>query len=96
MRAFVLTRLAERDLDQIKIFLIDRAGPKIARRILKDLRRALELLGKKPGLGHVREDLTNRPVKFWRVYSYLVIYDPETKPVQITASCMGCETWRKF
>ena len=33
--------------------------------------------------GHVREDLTSREVKFWPVYAYLIIYDPETKPVQI-------------
>ena len=24
-----------------------------------------------------------RPVKFWPVYSYLIVYDPETKPVQV-------------
>ena len=30
------------------------------------------------GIGHTREDLTSRPVKFWSVYSYLVVYDPET------------------
>ena len=41
------------------------------------------LLGLEPGLGHVREDLTGRPLKFWPVYSYLVAYDPETKPIQI-------------
>ena len=33
--------------------------------------------------GHVREDLTSRPLKFWPVYSYLIVYDPVTKPVQI-------------
>ena len=44
---------------------------------------ALKLLGKQPGVGHVREDLTGRPVKFWPVYSYLIVYDPETEPIQI-------------
>jgi len=83
MKRFVLTRTAERDLDQIKSFLMERAGPRIARRVLKDIRSALKLLGGEPGMGHVREDLTSRPVKFWPVYSYLVVYDPETKPVQI-------------
>ena len=41
------------------------------------------LLGNEPGAGHVREDLTSRPVKFWPVYSYLIVYDPEAKPVQV-------------
>jgi len=83
MKRFVLTRPAERDLEQIKIFLVQEAGPVIARRVLKDIRSALEFLGSEPGAGHVREDLTNRPLKFWPVYSYLIVYDPVTKPVQI-------------
>ena len=83
MKRFVLTRPAERDLDQIKNFLIQKAGPTITRKVFQDIRGALKLLGSEPGIGHVREDLTNRPVKFWPVYSYLIVYDPETKPVQI-------------
>jgi antitoxin ParD1/3/4/toxin ParE1/3/4 len=43
----------------------------------------LTLLGSDPGIGHAREDLTDRPLKFCPVYAYLVVYDPETKPVQI-------------
>lgn len=83
MNRFVLTEPARRDLDQIKSFLLDKAGPTITRRVVKDIRAALKLLGKQPGVGHVREDLTGRPVKFWPVYSYLIVYDPETEPIQI-------------
>jgi len=83
MNRFVLTEPAKRDLDQIKSFLLEKAGPTITRRVLKDIRAALKLLGKQPGVGHVREDLTGRPVKFWPVYSYLIVYDPETEPIQI-------------
>jgi len=36
-----------------------------------------------PGLGHSRIDLTNDPVKFWRVFSYFVIYDPAPRPIHI-------------
>ena len=64
MKRFVLTRPAERDLDYIKSFLGGRAGPRIARRVLRDIRSAMELVGGTPGVGHVREDLTSRPVKF--------------------------------
>ena len=32
-----------------------------------------ELLATQPEIGHAREDLTSQPVKFWRVYSYLVV-----------------------
>ena len=83
MNRFVLTKRAERDLDQIKSFLAEKAGPTIARRVLKEIRTALKLLGSEAGAGHVREDLTDRPVKFWPVYSYLIVYDPQTKPIQV-------------
>jgi plasmid stabilization system protein ParE len=33
----------------------------------------------------VREDLTDRPLKFWSVYSYLVVYDPAGDPLTIVA-----------
>jgi antitoxin ParD1/3/4/toxin ParE1/3/4 len=89
MTRFVLTRTAERDLDQIKTYLLKEAGPTITRAVLKDIRKALELLGNEPGAGHVREDLTSRPVKFWPVYSYMVVYDPRTNPVQIVRVLHG-------
>ena len=69
MKRFVLTRSAERDLDQIKSFLVEKAGATIARKVLKDIRGALDLLGAEPGAGHVRDDLTTKPVKFWPTYS---------------------------
>ena len=73
MKRFVLTRPAERDLDQIKRFLIKKAGPAIMRKVLQEIRGAMKLLGNEPRAGHVREDLTSRPVKFWPVYSYLIV-----------------------
>lgn len=83
MKRFVLTRPAERDLDRIKSFLVERAGPIIARRVLKDIRSAMALIGREPEVGHVREDLSDLPVKFWPVYSYLIVYDPASRPVQV-------------
>lgn len=59
MRRFVLTRPAELDLYSIKTYLAERAGPGIARRVMKDIRSALNLLGSQPGIGHVRTDLTD-------------------------------------
>ena len=35
MKRFVLTRPAERDLDQIKSYLVDKAGPRITRKALR-------------------------------------------------------------
>jgi antitoxin ParD1/3/4 len=43
----------------------------ITRRVLKDIRSGFELLGNEPGAGHVREDLTSRPVKFFQIIRVL-------------------------
>jgi antitoxin ParD1/3/4/toxin ParE1/3/4 len=59
MKTFALTRAAERDLDQIKDFLVEKAGPTITRRVLKEIRQTMTLIGANPGVGHVREDLTD-------------------------------------
>lgn len=83
MTRFLLTRPAERDLDQIKNYLLQDAGPRIGRRVMKEIRDALDLLGRQPGVGHTRQDLTLRPLRFWPVYSYLIVYDPEPRPVHV-------------
>lgn len=45
----------------------------------------IAFLATTPGAGHRREDLTDEVVKFFPVYSYLVVYRPETKPLQIVS-----------
>jgi plasmid stabilization system protein ParE len=40
-------------------------------------------------MGHKRQDLTNRPVKFWRIFSYLVVYDPTSVPLTVIAVLHG-------
>jgi len=35
------------------------------------------------------KDLTDRPLKFWSVYSYLVVYDPASRPLTIVAVLHG-------
>jgi antitoxin ParD1/3/4/toxin ParE1/3/4 len=46
-------------------------------------------LAEMPGAGHRRADLTDRPVLFYKIYSYLVIYTPETQPLQILGVLHG-------
>jgi len=46
-------------------------------------------LANTPYLGHKREDLTPRPLRFWPVGSYLIIYKPDTKPLEILRILSG-------
>jgi antitoxin ParD1/3/4/toxin ParE1/3/4 len=41
------------------------------------------MVGEYPGIGHIREDLADESVRVHAVFSFLVIYRPETKPVQV-------------
>ena len=40
-------------------------------------------LAKAPGIGHMREELADRRHRFFLVYSYLIVYRYETKPLQV-------------
>jgi len=40
-------------------------------------------VGAQPGIGHVRDDLADESLRVWAVFSYLIIYRTDTKPVQI-------------
>jgi len=49
-----------------------------ADRLEQEIRNAVNLLAENPEIGHFRRDLTSKPVRFWPVRSYLIIYDPAT------------------
>src|SRR5579862_6434594 len=73
MRQVVLSQEARHDLREIKNYIaMDSIA--IARRVIPEFRQAFRELGKTPGIGHTRQDLTRRPVLFWPVRSYLIIY----------------------
>ena len=42
-----------------------------------------------PRQGHPRKDLTKRPVLFFPLYSFLVVYQPDANPIRIMAVVRG-------
>lgn len=89
MSRFRLSSEAENDLDSIRRYLTQRSGARSARYVLRELRQALQLLADAPEIGHRREDLTDAPVKFWPVFSYLIVYDPATQPIGVARVIHG-------
>jgi len=83
MKPFVLTPRAEQDVSGIWDYIAD-DNIEAADRVLEALERAMLNLAKNPGIGHCREELTDKRHRFFLVYSYLIVYRPETKPLQIT------------
>ena len=88
MREFVLTPAAEGDLLKI-IEYLDGDNPNAVLKVVDALDEAMQRLAENPGIGHVRTDLTDADVRFWSVFKYLVIYRPETKPLEIVRVLHG-------
>jgi plasmid stabilization system protein ParE len=72
MSGYVLHPEAFNDLDEIEEF-IAKDNFDAADRVLNEIYTAIQLLATNPGLGHRRPDLTSRPLRFWLVYSYLIL-----------------------
>jgi len=88
MIEFVLTPAAEGDLLKILEYL-EGDNPSAILRVVDALDEAMQLLANNPRIGHVRTDLTGADVRFWSVFKYLVIYRPETKPLEIVRVLHG-------
>lgn len=94
MSRFVLTPAAREDLGEIVDFIREE-NPAAAKRVLRKLRDTMGRLARTPGMGHLREDLSDEPLRFWPVYSYLIIYRPETQPLQIIRVLRGARDVRR-
>jgi len=82
MKPFVLTPLASRDLSEIWEYLAQDSIA-IADQTLAAVEKAIRRLARRPGIGHLREDLADRRHRFFLVRSYLVVYRTATKPLQV-------------
>ena len=88
MSSYVLGIDAALDLDEIWEYIaadsIDAADGWIAK-----LFDTFDILGRNPGIGHIREDLSAYPVLYWPVGSYLVIYRTQRMPIEVVAVTRG-------
>ncbi len=91
MTRYRLSPEAQGDLADIKQYLIGEGGARLARYVLGEIRSSLQFIAANPGAGHAREDLTDEPVKFWPVFSYLIVYDPMIKPVGVARVLHGSQ-----
>ena len=85
---YQLTSRAQSDVEQITDFIAE-DSVQAALRVHDALEGAFRHLAENPAMGHTREDLTERPVRFWSIYSYLVVYDPASSPLTIIAVLQG-------
>ena len=95
MSRYVLTRRAKVDVQQIWNWI---AGRDIdaADKVKDELRKAMRLLAQRPGIGHVRQDVSDPRYRFWGVYSYIIAYFPDTKPLQVVRVVHGARDFRRI
>ena len=86
---YVLAPEAAADLVEIWRYIKQEADVEMADRVEAVIREKILFLAKTPGAGHWRKDLTHEPVKFFSVYSYLIVYRPESNPLQVVAILHG-------
>ena len=83
MKGFRLAPQARADIREIWTYIAadsSEAAGRVRNAILDSCRR----LAQHPRIGHRRDDLTSRDdVLFWPVYSYLIVYRADTKPLEI-------------
>jgi len=86
---YVLAPEAALDLVQIWRHTKNSGSLELADRVESAIREKIVHLAGSPGGGHWRKDLTDEPVRFFAIYSYLIVYRPETKPLQVVSILHG-------
>ena len=86
---YILAPQAAADLAEIWRYIKDQSSTGMADHVEFVIREKFVLLAQTPEAGHRRGNLTDQNVKFFPVYSYLIVYRPETKPLQIVSILHG-------
>jgi plasmid stabilization system protein ParE len=87
---YILAPTAQEDLVAIRDYYLNEAGFRMARQMLAEFVNAFRTIARHPGIGHRREDLAeSRPVLFWPMRDYLIVYRFGTHPVEIVMIAHG-------
>jgi plasmid stabilization system protein ParE len=86
---YVLAPQAVLDLVEIWHYTKEQTNVTIANRVESTIGERIIFLVGTPGAGHSRKDLTDAEVRFFPVYSYLIVYRPNTKPLQVASILHG-------
>jgi plasmid stabilization system protein ParE len=90
MSGYILSPTAQEDLTAIRGYYLDQAGYRIARQMLVEFVDAFRFLSRTPGAGYKREDLAEaRPILFWPMRDYLILYKAVSSPLQIVSIVRG-------
>jgi toxin ParE1/3/4 len=86
---YVLAPEAARDLVGIWRYIKKQSSLEMAERVEAVILDRIVFLAKNPSAGHWRKDLISEPLRFFPVYSYLIVYRPASTPLQVVAVLHG-------
>lgn len=97
MTQWVLSPLARQDLQEILDYVAADSGSLgTADKVAGDFEAALETVAASPDIGWRRKHLTGSGIRWWRVHSYLVVYDPASKPLRVIRVLHGARDLGRF
>lgn len=89
MSGYLLTPAAADDLSDIWDYLAAEGSPETADRVIRHIFHRFETLADFPEMGHSRSDLADESLRVWPTYSYLIVYRPERRPIEILRVVSG-------
>lgn len=89
MSTFRFTPEAEADLLAIWQFIADNQNERSADRVIKRILAECRKIARMPAIGHHRLDLLDDRHRFWSVWSYLIVYRWQSRPIDIIAVIHG-------
>ena len=90
MSRYRVTPQAQADFDVAYDYLSEKSEA-AAHRLELDLVDAFIHLGAWPDSGRLRPEVTSAPIRFWISGSYIIIYDPIPRPINILAVLHGAQ-----
>ena len=90
--AYRLAPRAQQDIEDLVEF-IAADDFEAALRVEQELYDAFDLLASRPLIGHTRIDLAiPGHLRVWPFYSYLIVYRPDTTPLEVVRIWHGAQT----
>ncbi|MCU0866121.1 MAG: type II toxin-antitoxin system RelE/ParE family toxin [Planctomycetes bacterium] len=94
--SYRLTATAARDVESALEFVASRDGLDRAMKLHDAFSQAFLRLAGRPGLGRVRSELTGESVRWWTVFDWLVLYQPNEVGIDVLTVVHGARELRNL
>ena len=95
MSRYTLSARAKLDIQLIWNYIAE-TDIDAADRVKAEIRAAITQLVRMPGMGHRRLDVNNPRYRFWTVFTYVIAYIPDAKPLYIVRVVHGARNFKRL